>query len=97
MTDVSHRYAHSGRAVGRSVIDEFIIVPVEDDVLQTHAIYSSNAIGARIWELIGEGHSLERVAEGLALDYDVAQETLQQDLLEFVSALEERGFITRVD
>ena len=93
MIDMNSRYRRSETVVGRTVVDEFVLVPLEDDVLQTRTLFTSNGVGARIWDLLADETSLGRIAEHLTSEYDVHSAQAESDLVEFIAAMEQRGFV----
>jgi hypothetical protein len=50
-------------------------------------------VGARLWELLGEGKGLRASCETLLEEYEVEPAQLEQDLLELVSKLAENGLV----
>ncbi len=50
-------------------------------------------VGARIWQLLQEDHSLQRVLDALVQEYDVTEAQCEQDLLGFVARMLEQGFV----
>jgi len=56
-------------------------------------VLSSNAVGARIWQLIEHGHTTGEIAQQLAGDYAVPLERAQHDVAVFVADLIARGLV----
>ena len=61
--------------------------------LQTNRIFEVNATGLRIWELAGEGRTLEEIEETLRGEFDVEPARLRTELLELVAELSREGLI----
>ena len=57
-------------------------------------VLSSNAIGARIWQLLEERHARAEIATQLAEEYTIPLERARQDVAAFVAALIARGLVT---
>ena len=55
--------------------------------------YGLDEIGTRIWQLLGEGRSLQETVAALVEEYDVSEEQGAEDLLALVHELEERRLI----
>ena len=85
---------------------DYIVVIDEDNVvsrklqgeavllnLQSGTYFGLNEVGTRIWTLFGEKKSLRQVFETLKQEYDVAPETLEQDLLRLVGELKTKGLV----
>jgi hypothetical protein len=60
-------------------------------------VLASNAIGARIWQLIESRLDGVEIASRLALEYDVPAERAQDDVAAFLAALEARGLVTQAE
>ena len=50
--------------------------------LKTGVYFGLNGVATRMWALIADPHSLARVADALAAEYDVEPRTLETDLLD---------------
>ena len=82
------------------------VVKISDDVvfrdlhgeavlldLKTSLYFGVDSIGARTWNLIKEHNSLQTVCDLLMKEYHVDEAQCTQDLLKFVSMLEEKRLI----
>ena len=56
-------------------------------------VLSSNAVGARIWQLIEETRTPHEIAQQLAVDYGVPNDRAQTDVAAFIAALVARGLV----
>jgi hypothetical protein len=56
-------------------------------------LYSSNAVGARIWELLRKGRSVDQIATELAAEFPVPAETIGKDTRQFVGELASAGIV----
>jgi hypothetical protein len=61
--------------------------------LKKSVYHGLDATGARIWRLIQQGTSIERIRDALLEEYEVEQQRCQQDVLELVNALAENGLV----
>jgi hypothetical protein len=57
--------------------------------------FSLNPVGLKIWELLKQGQSLDKVADALANEFPVSRQQLLADTQEFVGALEAKHLIRR--
>jgi PAS domain-containing protein len=55
---------------------------------RTGKYFGLDDVGARTWQLLTQHRELEAVYRALLLEYDVAAERLQQDLLAFIHELD---------
>jgi hypothetical protein len=56
-------------------------------------VFASNAVGARIWQLIEERRPRSEIALRLADEYQIATERADGDVAHFVEALAARGLV----
>jgi hypothetical protein len=57
-------------------------------------VLASNAIGARVWQLLEARLDRVEIASRLASEYDVSIERAQHDVAAFLAALEARGLVS---
>jgi len=61
--------------------------------LATGTYFGLDPVGARIWELVGEGKSLGEVCEQMLEEYEVSREELEGDVLRLAEELAGRGLV----
>jgi len=61
--------------------------------LESEHYFGLDAVGTRIWALIGEGASAGGMVETLLQEYEVERATLEADVVELLSRLAEAGLI----
>lgn len=61
--------------------------------LQSEGYLGLDAVGTRIWQLLGSCESIEAAYEQLLAEYDVEPEVLRADLTELLEDLCERGLV----
>jgi hypothetical protein len=57
--------------------------------------FGLDPVGARIWQLLSDGHQLDAVVSTLLSEYDVEEDQLRQDVNSLVSELLSRGLIEK--
>jgi len=65
--------------------------------LATGMYFGLNEVGSRMWSLLEEHHSTEKVIERLKEEYDVVENDLRADLKKLVGELLAKGLITSDD
>ena len=65
--------------------------------LASEQYFGLDAVGTRIWQLLGEGADRETVVDVLHEEYDVRRETLAEDVAKLLDELAEAGLIRRVE
>ena len=74
--------------VARMVGDEVVLLD-----LDAGTYFGLDPVGARVWELIGEGLTLSSVCDRMQNEYDTPRNTLKKDILELIKALREENLV----
>lgn len=77
------------QVMAREVGDETVILD-----LASGTYFGLDPVGARIWQLIGEGKALAEVCDALLDEYDVTREALERDVVELADKLLEQKLIS---
>ena len=74
---------------------------VEQDVVllntETSQYYSLDEVGARFWNLLGEGVTLKQAHQTLLKEYEVEAAELESDLLELLEDFQKNGLVEITD
>lgn len=76
------------QVMSRQVGEETVILD-----LGSGMYFGLDPVGARIWQLIAEGHQVDAVVSRLLSEFEVAEDQLRQDVDNLVSELVSRGLI----
>jgi hypothetical protein len=79
--------------VTREIGGETLIVPVTGQAMDLDSIYVLNPVASRIWELLREPTTADRIAGILSDEFSVSSQDAAADTAEFVGALSARGLI----
>ncbi len=79
----------SNNVFAQEIDDETIIL---DAITQEY--FSLNEIGKVIWSLLSENKNLEEIKVQMLEMYEVPEEQLEKDLLNFLQALAKKGLIS---
>jgi hypothetical protein len=55
--------------------------------------FSMNPVGARVWEMLKGGSTVDQIARALELEFQVPHTQIEADLAEFLDALRVRNLI----
>jgi hypothetical protein len=77
------------QVMARQVGDETVILD-----LGSGTYFGLDPVGARIWQLIGEGQALAEICDTLLGEYDVAREQLERDILDLADKLVAQNLIS---
>jgi len=61
--------------------------------LTTNRIYELNPTGARIWELVGTGTTVDAVLDALSKEFDAPAETVKSEVDDLVRSLMAEGLL----
>ena len=61
--------------------------------LKTGVYFGLDPVGTRIWHLVQEHQSLQKVLDSMVEEYEVGEAQCTQDLLSFVAKMLERGLV----
>lgn len=80
-------YKKSDSIVSRKIADEFILVPIRQNVGDLESIYTLNDTAARIWELIDGETKVREIKEKIVEEFDVTSEEAEKDIIEHLRQL----------
>ncbi len=61
--------------------------------LNNGTYYGLDAVGARVWQLLGEGRSVAEACATLAAEYEAPRETVEADVARLVEELAANGLL----
>jgi hypothetical protein len=79
----------SSQCIARQVGDETVILD-----LGSGTYFGLDAVGGRIWQLLGEGKSLNEICEVVLDEYDVSREDLERDVTGLTNELVAQGLVS---
>ncbi|MEE4238789.1 MAG: PqqD family protein [Anderseniella sp.] len=77
------------QVMARQVGSETVILD-----LGSGTYFGLDPVGARIWQLIGEGKTLGEICDTMLDEYDVTREALERDVVELAAKLLEQKLIS---
>ena len=80
-------YKKDSNIVYRRIANEYILVPIKQQVADLNCIYILNEIGALIWELIDGKSNIEKILKGVTAVYDVDEGKAKDDIIFFINQL----------
>ena len=80
--NLSDKITISPQAVARQVGNETVILH-----LGNGTYFGLDPVGARIWQLMGEGKTLAEICEVMLDEYDVSREDVERDALSLAQNL----------
>lgn len=77
----------------REVAEQWVVIPLGGRVVEFNGIMSLSESGAILWKQMEIDVSEEDLVRVLLKEYSVDEEIAKSDILEFVTALKEKGLI----
>jgi hypothetical protein len=76
--------SQSASIVTRKTGNEYILVPITDNIADMNSVYTLNETGAFIWEKFDGKRNLEEIILALTNEYDIDPVSAESDVLSFV-------------
>jgi hypothetical protein len=87
MTFLNTIISQSSSIVTRKTGNEYVLVPITNNIADMNSVYTLNETGAFIWEHIDGKRNLEDIITALTNEYDIDHKTAEDDVLSFVSTM----------
>ncbi len=81
-------YKKSDSIVSRKIADEFILVPIRQNVGDLESISTLNEVAARIWELIDGKMKVREIKDKIIKEFEATPQQAEKDLIEYLQQLE---------
>ncbi len=81
-------YKKSDSIVSRKIADEFILVPIRQNVGDLESISTLNEVATRIWELIDGKKKVREIKDVILDEYEVTPKKLESDIIKYIKDLE---------
>lgn len=84
MTGLKSILTHSPSIVTRKTGNEYVLVPITNNIADMHSVYTLNETGAFIWEQINGKRSVEEIIAALTSEYDIDNKSAEADVFSFI-------------
>ena len=84
MADLKSVPSKSPSIVTRKTGNEYVLVPVANNIADMNSVYTLNETGTFIWELIDGEKNVEDLIEAMISEYNIERETAMADVLSFI-------------
>jgi hypothetical protein len=78
---------HSPSIVTRKTGNEYVLVPVTDNIADMDSVYTLNETGAFIWDCIDGKRNIAGITEMITREYEIDREAAMADLTEFIERM----------
>lgn len=87
MTDPKAVFSHSPDIVTRKTGDEYVLVPVTNNIADMESLYTLNETGAFIWDLIDGEKNVEEIILRFTREYDIDHRSASEDVISFLNEM----------
>lgn len=84
MTGLKSVLSHSPSVVTRKTGNEYVLVPIANNIADMNSVYTLNETGAFIWEQIDGKKTTEEIIAALTAEYDIDNKSAEADVLSFI-------------
>lgn len=88
MKDLKSVLSHSPTIVTRKTGNEYVLVPVADNIADMNSVFTLNETGAFIWEQIDRIKTVEEIISLLVEEYEIDKGSAEQDVFSFIENLD---------
>ncbi len=74
----------SASVVTRKTGNEYVLVPITDNIADMNSVFTLNETGAYIWEHIDGKRCVEEIISALVDEYDIDYSSAEADVMAFV-------------
>ena len=88
MTGLKSIISHSPSVVSRKTENEYVLVPIANNIADMNSVYTLNDTGAFIWEHINGINSVEEIINEVTREYEIDYKTASDDVLSFIDNMD---------
>ena len=77
----------------REIAGDYVIIPTGKTALTFNGLITVNEVGAELWKMLQSDVTFEDLTQGILDIYDVDEETVKEDMREFLDTLEKGGVL----
>jgi len=76
--------SQSESIVTRKTGNEYVLVPITDNIADMNSVYTLNETGAFIWEKIDGKRDLDEIIAAVINEYDIDRKSAESDVFSFI-------------
>jgi hypothetical protein len=89
MTGLNSILSHSPTVVTRKTGNEYVLVPVANNIADMNSVYTLNETGAFIWEQIDGKRTVSEIIASITTEYDIDKDSASKDVFDFIGNMKE--------
>jgi len=78
-------YTHSPDIVTRKTGNEYVLIPVTNNIADMNSVFTLNETGAFIWELIDGEKNVGELINAVTEEYEINYESAETDVVSFIA------------
>jgi hypothetical protein len=87
MISLNSIVSQSPSIVTRKTGNEYVLVPIANNIADMNSVYTLNETGAFLWEQIDGKKSVKDLIDALISEYDIDKETATADVISFIEEM----------
>jgi hypothetical protein len=87
MTGLKSILSRSASIVTRKTGNEYVLVPITNNIADMNSVYTLNETGAYIWEQIDGMKNVEEIISSLTDEYDIDKQNAEADVFTFIDTM----------
>ncbi|MBI4247835.1 MAG: PqqD family protein [Candidatus Rokubacteria bacterium] len=80
-------WARNPEFVSRRIGGEVLLLPIRQNMGDLESLFTLNAVGARVWELLDGGRRLGEIRDVIVAEFEVTPGQAEADLVDFIDKL----------
>jgi hypothetical protein len=68
----------------KSILSEYVLVPITNNIADMNSVYTLNETGAFIWEHIDGKRTVEEIITELMNEYEIDKQNAESDVITFI-------------
>ena len=85
MADLKSVPSRSPSIVTRKTGNEYVLVPVTNNIADMNSVYTLNETGAFIWDHIDGKRNIEEIIRALTEEYDINHQSASEDVISLIN------------
>ena len=86
--------SHSSSIVSKKMGNEYVLVPIANNIADMNSVFILNETGVFIWEQIDGKQDIEKIISAVAEKYDVDESIAKNDVISFIERTKEYLVVT---
>ena len=94
MLKLNSTFSHSASIVAKKMGNEYVLVPIANNIADMNSVFTLNETGVFIWEHIDGKRNIKEIISAVVEKYNVDETTAKNDVTAFIEKIKEYLIIT---